>query len=164
MKIKNWIYVFFFFVVIMFTSSCVSSKKVPYFRSESKGDIVDLPSYRLESTVRFRPDDVLGITVNIPGEPAVSRDYNLPLVPLANTENSTEESVNQGIGRQTFLVNKEGTIDFPVLGIIKVAGFTQAELEKHLQSLLSGKLVEHPIVTVRLLNFKIYERKRLGMF
>jgi polysaccharide export outer membrane protein len=162
MKIKNWIYFFFFLIVIMFTSSCVSSKKVPYFRSEIKGEIIDLPSYRLESTVRFRPDDVLGITVNIPGEPTVSSDYNLPLVPLANNENSTEESVNQGMGRQTFLVNKEGAIDFPVLGILKVAGYTQAELEKHLQTLLSEKLVEHPIVTVRLMNFKITVTGEVG--
>jgi polysaccharide export outer membrane protein len=155
MKFKNWGYFFFFLVIIIFTSSCISSKKVPYFRSERKGEIVDIPSYRLESTVRFRPDDILGITVNVPGEPNVSSDYNLPLVPIANTENSTEDLVNPGMGRQTFLINKDGTIDFPVLGTIKVAGYTQAELEKYLHTLLSEKLVEHPVVTVRLLNFKI---------
>jgi len=155
MKIKFGIYSLFFLLIIL--ASCVSSKKVPYFQTEEDrvGKIIDLPSYRIESVVRFRPDDVLGITVNVPGEQTVSSDYNLPLVPVANTENSTEENVSSGYGRQAFLINKDGTIDFPVLGLIKVAGYTQGELEVYLKELLSAKLKVPSVVTVRMLNFKI---------
>lgn len=165
MKIKLRDYSFFFLLlVVIVTSSCTASKKVPYFQSkaERKGKIVDLPSYRLENTVRFKPDDILGITVNVPGEQSVASDYNLPLVPAATSENSTEDFVSTGIGRQAFLIGKDGTIDFPVVGIIKVAGYTQGELEKYLKERLSEKLVAPSIVTVRLLNFKITMTGEVG--
>ena len=117
--------------------------------------VVDIPSYRLESTVRFQPDDILGIAVNVPGEPTVASDYNLPLVPLAGVDNATG-AINTGVGRQTYLVTKDGTINFPVLGILKVAGYTQYELEKYLTERLSEKLIAPTVVSVRLLNFNVY--------
>jgi len=154
MKIKSLIY-FLLSLLIIFTS-CVSSKKATYFQTKrNPGKIVDLPSYRLQSTVRFQPDDVLGITVNVPGEMTVAADYNLPLVPAANTENSTEETVSTGMGRQAFLVAKDGTIDFPVIGQIKVAGYTQSEMEALLKDLLRDKIKVPPVITVRMLNFKV---------
>ena len=155
MKIKVGIYSLFFLLLI-FSSSC-ASRKVTYFQTKEKrkGEIVNIPSYRLESLVRFQPDDILAITVNVPGESMVAADYNLPLVPEANSENSGE-GIAQGVGRQSFLIRKDGTIDFPVLGVIKVAGYTQGELEDHLKELLSEKLVAPSVVTVRMLNFTVY--------
>ena len=157
MKIKIGNYSISFLLLIL-SVSCISSKKVQYFQTEGerKGKIIDnIPSYALQNTVRFQPDDVLGITVNVPGEQAVASDYNLPLVPAANSENSSEESVNLGVGRQAFLIAKDGTIDFPVLGVMKVAGYTQGELERYIKERLSEKLLAPPVVTVRLLNFTI---------
>jgi len=155
MKIKLGIY-FFLPLVVAFTS-CVSSKKATYIQTErDPAKIVNIPSYRLENVVRFQPDDILGITVNVPGEQSVAQDYNLPLVPSANTENTGEgSSVDTGMGRQAFLVKKDGTIDFPVLGFIKVAGYTQSEMEDLLKELLKEHLNAPTVVTVRLLNFKI---------
>jgi polysaccharide export outer membrane protein len=163
MKIKVGIIYSLFFLLLIFGSSC-ASRKVTYFQTKEKrkGEVVDLPSYRLDNTIRFQPDDILGITVNVPGEPTVAADYNLPLVPAATTENSSEDNVSQGMGRQAFLINKDGTIDFPVLGLIKVAGYTQGELEKRLKELLSEKLIAPPVVTVRLLNFTITLEGEVG--
>jgi len=154
---KNKIGIYFLFLGVLLLASSCASRKVTFFQTKEKrkGEVVDLPSYRLENTLRFQPDDVLGITVNVPGEPAVASDYNLPLVPAANTENSGTE-ITQGVGRQTFLIGKDGTIDFPVLGSIKVVGYTQGELEDYLKELLKEKLIASPIVTVRMLNFTIY--------
>ena len=155
MKIKFSIYSLF--ILFLMLESCSSSKNVTYFqaRGSRKGMIVHIPSYRNESIIRFQPDDILGITVNVPGEPIVALDYNLPLVPKANAENSNEENVDPGVGRQTFLVKKDGTIDFPMVGKVSVAGYTQAELEDHLKEMCMRTLLEPPIITVRLLNFDI---------
>ena len=163
MKSKPGIYSFFFLLLVL--ASCgTSSRKVIYFQSEEdrQGQVINLPSYRIENTIRFRPDDIVGITVNVPGEQSVASDYNLPLIPKATSENSTEDFVDPGMGRQAFLINKDGTIDFPVLGIIKVAGYTQGELEKYLKELLSEKLVVPAIVTVRLMNFRIMITGEVG--
>jgi polysaccharide export outer membrane protein len=163
MKVKFGIYSFLFLLLVL--ASCVSSKKVPYFQTDERrhtGQVIDIPSYRIENTVRFRPDDVIGVTVNVPGEQTVASDYNLPLIPAATNENSRDGSVSQGIGRQTFLVDKEGNIDFPVLGTIRVAGYTQGELEKHLKTLLSANLIVPPVVTVRLMNFQVILTGEVG--
>jgi polysaccharide export outer membrane protein len=116
---------------------------------------VNIASYYKESSVRFQPDDVLSITVNLPASSAqsVAYDYNLPVQPVAN---DGDEYINQGLGRQFYKVDKEGKIDFPVLGYIQVVGYTAAELQKYIKSLIYPKMVkEEPIVTVRLTNFSI---------
>ena len=157
MKVKIGIYSLF--ILLLIFESCGSSKRVIYFQSEKsiKGQIVNLPSYRNEKTVRFGPDDVLSITVNVPGEPNIAADYNLPMLPVATPENATEDYVNQSAGIQTFLIKKDGTIDYPVIGNIKVSGYTQGELENLLkEKLMQNNLKVTPIVTVRLRNFDIF--------
>jgi len=157
MKIKIKIY-YLFFLVLILAASCSTSKKMQYLQSteQRQGKVIaNIPSYLFNNTIRFQPDDILGITVNVPGEQSVASDYNLPLIPLATTENSTEEGVSQSIGRQAFLIGKDGTIDFPVLGIMKVAGYTQTEMEKYMKERLSEKLLTPSVVTVRLMNFTI---------
>jgi len=162
MKIKIVIYSFFLIFLVL-ASSC-ASRKVVFFQTKEKrkGRVVDIPSYRLESSVRFQPDDILGIAVNVPGEPAVASDYNLPLVPVANAENSASGAISTGVTRQTYLVAKDGTIDFPVLGILKVAGYTQNELEKYIKDRISENVLAPTVVSVRLVNFSIILAGELG--
>jgi len=164
MKNKNIIY-FLFCLLLILETSCGSSKKMQYFQSQErrKGKVIpNIPSTLSKNTIRFQPDDILAITVNVPGEQGVANDYNLPLIPAATTENSTEEDVRTGQGRQAFLIGKDGTIDFPVLGIIKAAGYTQGELEKYIKERLKGILLAPSVVTVRLLNFTITVTGEVG--
>jgi polysaccharide export outer membrane protein len=149
----------FFIVIALLGSmtSCLSYKKVPYFQIDKQGEGAVLPTYRKENTIRYQPNDVLGITVNVIGESLLSANFNLPLQPIANDENMTGDSEIAGAGRQTYTVDHNGCIDFPTLGLIKVAGYTQSELEKRLKELISSKSLKvNPIVTVRLLNFGVY--------
>lgn len=105
--------------------------------------------------VRFEKDDVLGITVNVIGEPSVAGDFNLPFQPSATNENSNESSVVQGYGRQTYQVNSLGEIDFPVLGSLRVQGLSIDELEAYLKDKLKSYLKHDPIITIRLMNYRI---------
>jgi len=107
------------------------------------------------SIVRYQVDDVLNITVNAVEEPVVAADFNLPLQPLANTENSSEDNVPQGMGRQSYRVNRQGEINFPVLGLIKVEGLTEVELEALLKESLKRYLKTAPIISIRLQDFRI---------
>ena len=52
------------------------------------------------------------------------------------------------------MVATDGTIDFPVLGKIKVEGLSRTELAAKLKEELSGYL-KNPIVTIQYLNFKV---------
>lgn len=164
-NLRFLILVFFLPIII---SSCSSYKKVPYLQTGEEGvGEVDLTSFYREKVARFQPDDIIGITVNTVGEQSVAYDFNLPLQPTATPENSSEGNIDQGQGRQTYLVNKQGEIDFPVLGKIKVSGYTKEELEDYLKKSLRKFLKEDPIITIRLLNFKISvlgEVNRPGQF
>ena len=146
-------YLFLITIVAFSVMSCTSYKKIQYLQTDEKAGEIDLFTMAKGSTVRFQPDDVLAITFNVVGEQAIAYDYNLPLQPAAT--NPADLFLNTGTGRQTFLVNKEGEVDFPVLGVIKVEGYTQAELENHLKMILKKQLKVDPVVTVRLVNFRI---------
>ena len=55
-----------------------------------------------------------------------------------------------------YLVSQDKTINFPVLGIVSVAGKTTTALEKELKERLkAGGYLIDPVVTVRLLNAKV---------
>ncbi|GHT05736.1 polysaccharide export outer membrane protein [Bacteroidia bacterium] len=147
----------FFLCLLLLTGSisCTSYKKVPYLQTGGKGEEIRLLSLAKDNTVRFQPDDILSIVINVTGESSVASNYNLPLQPTATTHNDLGSDLNSGVGRQTYLVNKEGRIDFPNLGSIQVSGYTQGELEQYLKALLRRDLKADPIVTIRLMNFKI---------
>jgi len=133
--------------------SC-SSSKIRYMQTNSNRSVVDLQTTNKSNVVRFKPDDVLSIAIHATGKNAAAlvADFNLSSQALSITESgATAQSVNS----QTYWVSKDGTIDFPVLGQVRVAGFTQKELEMHFKDLLKPYLKQDPIVTVRLDNFRI---------
>jgi polysaccharide export outer membrane protein len=142
-------------LLLLCATSCTSYKKVPYFQDGGNPKEFETPSYSDRSEVRFQPDDVLAITVNSVGDQKILLDYNLPIQPSATSFEGEGDYVDQGVGRQTYLVTKTGEIDFPTLGKIKVVGYTQEELQNHIKALLSELMKSNPIVTVRLMNFKI---------
>lgn len=55
-----------------------------------------------------------------------------------------------------YLVEIDGTINFPLLGKIKVAGLTRRQLIDLIQKRLENEgFIKNPVVTVRFLNFRI---------
>ena len=132
--------------------SCTSYKNVPYLQ---KPEIVnaygqEIPLY--DATIM--PKDLLSITVNTT-DPIAAAPFNLtvqsPLnAALANTNYTTAQPT-----LQQYLVNNSGEIDFPVIGRIKVGGMTKNQAEDLIRQKLQPYLKETPIVTVRMVNYKI---------
>jgi polysaccharide export outer membrane protein len=60
----------------------------------------------------------------------------------------------QGGGMIGYIVNEEGTIEFPKLGTIKILGYTHEQLRDTLQNRLTP-WIKDPIVNVRMLNFRV---------
>jgi len=52
------------------------------------------------------------------------------------------------------LVDAQGTIDFPVLGKIKVSGLTRSEVLQLFQEKIE-KYIKNPVVNLRIMNFKV---------
>ncbi|MDR1782945.1 MAG: polysaccharide biosynthesis/export family protein [Dysgonamonadaceae bacterium] len=150
MKIKVRILSYFLFALLL--GSCTAWKKVPILQPEGeiKTGVEDIiASYAHESLIRFQPDDALSITVNNATDQSLAGDFNLPLVPSSNAENSSGD-IATGMGRQSFMIDSEGYIDFPVLGRIKAAGYTREEFEKYLKERVKEFIPGgDPIITVR---------------
>ena len=128
--------------------SCVSTKKIAYMQNAKSIQYDSLPEDLYDA--RIKPKDLLTITVT-----TFDREGSLPFnltMPSAITQ--TTSLVAQPV-LQSYLVDNEGEINFPVLGKINVIGKTKTQLEDLLKQLLKTYLKEEPLVNVRFVNYKI---------
>ena len=142
---------FLVLLVLMVFSSCAGVKEIAYLqKSTSKTDSVKRNNGLFEA--RIKPKDMLSITVST-SEPATSRMYNL-ILPQIN-DNPEKNLISQP-GLQSYIVDVDGNIDFPVLGKIKVSGLTLKELETSLQHKMESSFSkERPIITIRFTNYAV---------
>lgn len=140
---KHYYKIFITAGLFLFLTSCVSSKKMVYFQNSGEKISKEiLQNY--EPTIE--PDDLLTINVSaIDAEAALP--FNLYETPIIGNFGSNTKPLK-------YLVNTNGEIDFPILGILKVAGFTTKELSERIKALLKDYL-KSPTVTIRLVNFKV---------
>lgn len=129
-----------------FITSCVSKKEIIYMQ-----DIEELKtaSDTLYSKATIRPNDLLSIYVTaFDMEAAMPFNMILPATTLQEQANPISRNT------QGYLVNQDGTIEFPVLGTLDVAGLTRQQLILKLKKEISTYLV-NPIVNVSILNYKV---------
>ncbi len=159
MKLKK---VFTFILCSVIIAGCTSYKNVPYMQNpEVVNDLEEaLPLY----DAKIMPKDLLTITVNSSDAEAVA-PFNLIVQSPINVARTN--TLTQQPSLQQYLVNNDGTIDFPKLGKLTVGGLTKSEAEDLIREKLGRYLQEVPIVTVRMSNYKIAvlgEVARPGMF
>ena len=146
----------------LLATSCSSYKKVPYLQDADVANSLQKPLPMYDA--KIMPKDLLTITVNT-SDPEAAAPFNLTVQSSVNVARST--SLTQQPTLQQYLVNNDGTIDFPVLGRLEVSGLTKSEAENLIRTKLGAYLKESPIVTVRMTNYKISvlgEVARPGMF
>ena len=102
----------------------------------------------------IQPQDQLSIIVSS-RDPELSAPLNKPSVSYqAGSEvTSTSSSYQRLLG---YVVDNEGNIEFPMLGIIHVAGLTRWELQDMIKErIISEGIILDPIITVEYMNFRI---------
>jgi polysaccharide export outer membrane protein len=157
-----------FLISALFLNSCSSVKNVAYFQKVETGANPSIQQTKSSDTfdARIKPKDMLSITV-VTSEPLASRNYNL-IMPQILDASSTNNNLTVQPALQTYLVDNDGTIDFPVFGKLTVKGLTRKELESMLQAKLASSFSnERPIVTIRITNFTVNvlgEVQRPGKF
>lgn len=128
-------------VLALVLTSCASKKDVVYFQNASEFETLVKKNVFVP---KFKVDDILGIYVSTLDVEA-SAPFNL-------FRGTTQGS---GVPEQVdYLVDKDGNIDFPVLGKVKVEGLSPEELRVVLQEKLNPYLKD-PIINIRLKNFTI---------
>lgn len=100
----------------------------------------------------IQPNDMLHIYVeSATPESAIQFNQETNRSTSVGTGKTASGSSNMG-----YLVNQDGDIVFPILGSLHVGGMTHRELATMLeQRLIAEGYITDPVVTVRLLNFKV---------
>ena len=147
---------------VMLLIACGSTKDVAYFQNAK---YVDLEQSRYLYDAKIMPKDILTITVTTVN-PEAATPFNLT-VPTVFNQNSRSSYTQPTI--QSYLVDNNGQIEFPVVGTISVGGLTKSDCEKLILAKIRPYLNENerPVVTVRMTNYKISvlgEVARPGMF
>ena len=140
----------FIILLVIFASACSTHKtQMTYLAGLPEANEGTLAS--TEYAIRIVPEDELEIVVTST-VPAATAEYNIP---ASNAQYSAgQNSIISTTEQQKYIVNKNGDIDFPVLGPIHVAGMTTTELKNYLTSRIEEN-VKDPKVKVKLINFKV---------
>ena len=141
----------YFVLLVALMTSCSAPKNVAYLWNSND---VDLSQSQYLYDAKIMPKDILTITVNTVN-PEASAPFNLI---VRSTLTSTSSTIGTtGGSLQTYLVDNEGGIDFPVIGYIKVGGLTKRECEKFIHDKVKPYLnaAENPVVTVRMSSYSI---------
>lgn len=155
-------------LLVIIAASCVTKKQITYLQSPDK----IIPGYAQYSpeTYQIKTGDELYINV----EPLVEEEQG-----FLNSSNKLSSGTLAGrtLSLMSYLVYEDGTIDFPYVGKIKVAGKTTRQVREQIMNILDEYLREEAKITVKLVNryvsiigevrspgrFEIYE-ERLNIF
>lgn len=136
------------FVLLFMFSSCVTGKSITYFQDMEE---IQKEATDVKNGLKIKPNDLLVIIVSADNAAAV-QPFNLPVVNIPATGEATSIGGQQQL--QTYLVDTDGNIKFPVLGTIAAGGKTRQELSNLLENKIA-KYANNPIVNVRIANFQV---------
>lgn len=145
-----------FVLVALSLGSCKTPTNITYLQDMDETVIIENAE---RTALRIQPDDKLSITVHSK-DPELATLFNLPVVAnnnrnlgLANGSGSKQRQYASSDGMSSYTVSPEGTIDFPVLGTLHIAGMTRSEAAAFIKGELIGKnLVKDPTIIIEFLN------------
>lgn len=143
-----------FFAGLIFLGSCVPNRKVTMLQKDDL-NINGLPKDSIVRTYaidtfqyKVQPNDILSIRF----QSLTPEEFDF----FAGS-GQLQQGANLAQGGALILgelVDENGEISFPVVGKVKVAGFSIFEIQDRLQK-IANDYVESPLVKVRLLNYRI---------
>ncbi len=149
----NNVYALSILVMLILFSSC-STRNLTYFS--------DLPQDSLFQTAilkahepKIQIGDILTITVSSL-DPVTNSMFNAGGVEsnVSDISKVNMDLAAPAVGKEGYLVNKDGQIDYPVVGKVTLVGKTRSEAQDIMYQEV-GKYVKDPIVSLRYLNFKV---------
>jgi len=142
---------YFLIISCLIFGACVPNKKIVFLQSEDEmrrdfpTDTVlryyDLANYEY----RIQPEDILSIRI----ESLTEDEYNIF---ASQRSNIGANQNNQALGG--YLVDKNGEIQFPEVGKVRVGGLTIHEIEEKI-NVIARRYITEPASKVRLLNFRV---------
>lgn len=155
------------FVAIFCLSSCVERKQIAYFQKAlNQSDTLAVARAYIPN---IQPGDILAINFGSLNPVASSFFNPFSTMPVTGdnlatsaTPSSSNTAASPSITAPSlvqnsapgFLVDANGNIEIPIVGVVKVAGLTTIEAKDLIKTRVA-KYLKEPTVTVRFLNYKI---------
>lgn len=128
-------------------TSCSSYKKSQYMQDHLVYNLQAKPQLY---DFRIMPKDEITILVSTSDPEASAPFYRK----IGQAKGQTSSTSGTNAKLLVYLVDNNGYIDFPILGMLKVEGMTTRECEAMIREHLKGYLNEEPNVSVRSNNYK----------
>jgi len=156
MKLKI---LFILFSPALFFSCMTQPKNIAYFQ--------DLEKYRQSvragnDLISYEPVikkfDELLITVTAPVlDQTVVAQFNPPMTSylIQGDKPGAQSGVQQSIAVQTYTVDNDGAINFPVVGRVPLAGLTKSQAIDNIKRLVSEHINADPVVSLKIMSFQV---------
>lgn len=130
--------------LLLGASSCASRKDVAYVQTTEQ--IMTVASQGLQDA-QIRPKDLLTITIESSNPEAVAAFNGIYW-------NPQQQYASYGQDARTFLVDNEGRVELPVVGMTSLGGLTMREAEARIKSVLAKYITDISAVNVKIRNYK----------
>lgn len=148
-------------LLMLLASSCGSYKRTAYLQDMNPNGKYPIST---ANDVRIHKEDKISIVVT-GSSPTLAAPFNLiTAVPSYDpTTGDPRYTVSENDNKPEYLVDSEGNIEFPVLGIIHVEGLTLADVKEVIANKIQEKnYMKDPIVQVEFVNFQITMLGEIG--
>ena len=145
----------FLLVSVVIMSSCVSKERLVLFQDSN--DYLDAKRIASTYDIRIQADDQLAIAISSEFKELVDVFNNKTIIGSGSGGGAGAAAAGGagGSGSSGFHVDKDGTIDFPVFGKIRVEGLSRQQVAQVIQDRLREKYIKDAVVSVELLSFHV---------
>lgn len=151
--------------LLLFLGACSGARKTVYFRENTAPSAatttIDLQQ---QSEAVIQPGDILAINVastSLYEKGLTSQVFLDGGLAYSASGSAIGAASSTASGKNTYLVDSNGTIDYPRLGRLKVSGLSTSEAKNLLAEKLKDYLFQ-PTLEVRILNYRITMLGELG--
>lgn len=144
---RNTIFAMMILIITLFFSSCVSHRNLEYLRDkDNKKEVIisyaeaKIPDYKL------KPNDELSINIKSLDDPTTNVFQT-----LGNQQSSSGYTTPYSASLTSYMIDKTGFIQLPVIGNMYVKDKTIPEVISMLQDSLNN-ILSSPTVTIKLVN------------
>lgn len=153
MKLK----LLFILILPSFFFSCMTApKNIAYFQDLGKSQqnqrtASDLGDY--EPIIKKFDELMISVTAPVLDQESVAQ-FNLPMTAYLAPGKEGATDVQQSPAIQTYIVGRDGTINYPVIGQISLAGLTLSQAVEHIRESVSN-YIKNPVINLKIMSFRV---------
>lgn len=140
--------------ICLLLTSCAGYKNIPYFKNLPDSTYVYKNGVKINTVsyeeLKVQPDDILQVNIQTI-DPELNNVMGSGMTTASNAPMNKPETMPDITG---YLVDKQGMIELPVAGKIKVGGLTTVEAKEAIRT-KALTYYKEPVVNVRIVNFKV---------